>query len=107
MQRQVKALAKIAAKEYVNLSATKWLGFGYQDDEGNVVFKGLKETYEDVIDKAILSVSQGKTAFQDEMYRTIKELGGSGLKTISEKTYIDKDDNEKHYTRRLDSSNEY
>ena len=104
LQRQVKALAKIAAKEYVNLSATKWLGFGYQDDEGNVVFKGLKETYEDVIDKAILSVSQGKTAFQDEMYRTIKELGGSGLKTISEKTYIDKDDNEKHYTRRLDSS---
>lgn len=104
LKKQVEALAKIAVKDYVNLSNTKWLGFGLQDDEGNVIFKGLKETYEDVIDKAILSISQGKTTFQDEMYRTIKELGGSGLKTISEKTYIDKNGNEKHYIRRLDSS---
>ena len=104
LQRQVKALAKICVKDYINLSATKMLGFGFYDDEGNLVFKGLKQTYVDVIDEAILSVSQGKTTFQDEMYRIIKKLGGSGLKTISEKTYIDKDGNEKHYVRRLDSS---
>lgn len=104
LKDQVKALATITAQSYVNLSDTRWLGFGLQDEDGKITFKGLRETYEDVIDKAILSISQGKTTFQDEMYRTIKELGGSGLKTISEKTYIDKDGKEKHYVRRLDSS---
>lgn len=104
LKEQVKALATITAQNYVNLSDRRWLGFGLQDEDGNIIFKGLRETYEDVIDKAILSVSQGKTTFQDEMYRTIKQLGGSGLKTISEKTYIDKNGIEKHYVRRLDSS---
>ena len=38
--------------------------------------------YQDTIDKAILSVSQGQMTFQDQMYSTIKELASSGLKTI-------------------------
>ena len=108
LQNQVKALANITANEFVNFSDTRLLGFGWQDEKGNVTFKGLKDTYERVIDEAVLTVSQGKDTFDNQMYKTIKQLGGGGLKTISPKTYItkDKDGNiiEKHYTNRLDSA---
>lgn len=104
LKNQIKALANITAQEYVNIANTRILGFGLQDKDGNIIFKGLKQVYEDVIDKAVLSVAQGKTTFQEEMANTIKELGGGGLKTISNKTYIDKNGIEKHYVRRLDSA---
>lgn len=108
LQNQVKALARITANEFVNFSDTRLLGFGWQDEKGNVTFKGLKDTYEQVIDEAVLTVSQGKDTFDNQMYKIIKQLGGGGLKTISPKTYItkDKDGNiiEKHYTNRLDSA---
>lgn len=108
LKRQIEALASITANEYVNFSNTRLLGFGWQDEEGNITFKGLKETYEQVIDEAVLSVSQGKDTFDNQMYKVIKQLGGGGLKTISPKTYTAKDKNgniiEKHYTNRLDSA---
>ena len=108
LQNQVKALANITANKFVNFSDTRLLGFGWQDEKGNVTFKGLKDTYEQVIDEAVLTVSQGKDTFDNQMYKIIKQLGGGGLKTISPKTYKtkDKDGNiiEKHYTNRLDSA---
>ena len=104
LRNQIRALANITAQTYVNISNTRVLGFGTQDAKGNIIFKGLKQVYEETIDKAVLSVAQGKTTFQEEMANTIRELGGSGLKTISNKTYIDKEGNVKHYVRRLDSS---
>ena len=104
LKNQIKAIANITAQSYINICNTRLLGYGWQDEEGNVIFKGLKQVYEDTIDKAVISVSQGKTTFQEEMANTIKQLGGSGLKTISNKTYIDKNGNLKHYTRRLDSA---
>ena len=42
----------------------------------------LEKAYKEIIDKAILSVSQGKTTFNEEMYKVIKEYGSSGLKTF-------------------------
>ena len=80
LQRQVRALTNITAREYVNFSNT--LAFTTRDEFGKVVYTDLARTYQNVIDKAVLSVAQGKTTFDDEMYRTIKELGSSGLKTV-------------------------
>jgi hypothetical protein len=79
LQNQVKALARITANEYVNLSNT--LAFTKRVN-GRVVYTDLAKTYQDVIDKAILSVAQGKSTFDEQMYSTIKELGSSGLKTV-------------------------
>lgn len=79
LKTQVEALANATAKEYVNLSRT--LAFTRQVN-GKVVATPLSKMYNEVLDKAILSVAQGKTTFQEEMYSTIKELASSGLKTI-------------------------
>ena len=109
LQNQVKALARITAQEYINLTNTTSLGFGLQDKKGNIVFKGLKEAYYDVLDEAVLSVAQGKETFNNAMYRQLKQIGTSGLKVIYPTTYetIDKETSKvitKHYTRRLDSA---
>ena len=79
LQNQVKALARITANEYVNLSNT--LAFTKRVN-GRVVYTDLARTYQDAIDKAVLSVAQGKTTFDEQMYYTIKELASSGLKTV-------------------------
>jgi hypothetical protein len=80
LKRQVQALARITANEYRNL--TKTMAFTKKVN-GKVVYTPLARTYQDVLDKAVLSVSQGKTTFQEEMYSTIKELANSGIKTVN------------------------
>ena len=79
LQNEVKALANITANEYVNFSNT--LAFSKKVN-GKIVYSDIARTYQDVIDRAVLSVSQGKTTFDDEMYRVIKELSNSGIKTV-------------------------
>lgn len=79
LQNQVKALARITASQYANFSNT--LAFTKKVN-GRVVYTDLARTYQETIDKAILSVAQGKSTFDEQMYSTIKELGESGLKTV-------------------------
>lgn len=79
LKAQVEALANVTSKEYVNLSRT--LAFT-KVINGKVVHTPLARAYQETLDKAILNVVQGKTTFQEEMYRVIKELASSGLKTI-------------------------
>lgn len=55
-------------------------------------FKQLQQAYYDTIDKAILSVIQGKEDFYSSMRKTLKELGNNGLVKY-----------ESGRTRRLDS----
>ena len=79
LQQQVKALARITAGEYANFSNT--LAFTKKVN-GRVVYTDLARTYQDTIDKAVLSIAQGKSTFQEQMYSTIKELGSSGIKRV-------------------------
>ena len=80
LQRQIQAISNIALKEYGNISKTTGIGIVLQDKDGNKQFTFLRKAYNELIDRAVLSVSQGKDTFTNEMYRTIRELGGSGLK---------------------------
>lgn len=80
LQKQVQAIANVALKDYLNISKTTGIGVVLQDEFGNKQFTLLKKAYNEMIDRAVLSVKQGKDTFTNEMYRTIKELGGSGLK---------------------------
>ena len=82
LKEQIKAIAKITAKEYANMSRTSAIGYTVKDLKGNLVFKDISSTYKDIIDKAILNVSQGKTTYQQEMRNAIKQIGQSGLKTL-------------------------
>ena len=80
LKRQVDAITNIMVDNYI--AKTKAVGFSVKDLKGNIVFQDLGTTYRDTIDKAVLSVSQGKSTFQQQMYQTLKELGSSGLKTL-------------------------
>ena len=92
LQRQVKALARITANNYMNMSRT--LAFT-KIENGKVIYTDLARTYQNMIDEAVLNISQGKTDFNSNMYKTIKELGQSGIKTV---------DYASGYSRRLDSA---
>lgn len=82
LKEQIKAIAKITAKEYANMSRTSAIGYTVKDLKGNLVFKDISSAYKDIIDKAILNVGQGKTTYQQEMRNAIKQIGQSGLKTL-------------------------
>lgn len=104
LRNQIRAIAKITADQYTNLSKTTALGFGVTDPKtGQITFKTIKQTYDQIIDEAILNVGQGKQTFDEAMYQRLKQIG-SGLKVVYPTTYIDKNGNERNYTRRLDSA---
>lgn len=94
LRKQVEAMAEITAQEYINLTNTTSLGFGIPQSNGTVRFKGLKEAYYDLLDEAVISVTQGKETFDSAMFRQLKALGESGLKVIYPTGY----------TRRIDSA---
>ena len=82
LQNEVKAIADITANTYKNISRSRALGYSLKDDKGNVIFKTITETYKDVVDKALLSVSQGKSTYASEMGKIMKEISQSGIKCI-------------------------
>lgn len=108
LRDQVKALAAMTAKQYTEMARTSALGIGLQDNQGNIVFKTLKDAYNEILDQAILNVGQGKQTFDDAMYKVLKQLGSGGLQVIYPTTYVSKDKlgNEviKHRTMRADSA---
>ena len=88
LQSQVNSIATLTANTYLNIANTSAIGL-IQGGE----FKQLKTAYQNVIDKAILSIVQGKEDYYSLMRNTLKELGGNGLVQY-----------ENGYTRRLDSA---
>ena len=107
LKRQTESLARLTANEFINFSNVNILGYGLLDTFGNVTYKGIRETYTQLIDEAILSIIQGKETFDEVMYKKIKQMGSGGLRVIYPSTYVGKDNKGnpvvKHYTRRLDS----
>ena len=82
LKRQTKALANIVKNEMYNFTRNNVLGYSIKDLDGKVQFVGLRETYNRVLDEALLNVGQGKETFDNAMSRILKDIGGSGLKTI-------------------------
>lgn len=79
LKSQVEALARITAKKYINL--TKTLAFA-ELKKGKVVYTELSKKYFEILDEAVLNVGQGKENFDSAMYRSIKRLGQSGIRTV-------------------------
>lgn len=95
LQRQVRLLADMTAETYRNFSNSTVVGFRIRDKDGKVIHKGLKETYQDVVDRAVMAISQGKSTYEGEIYKIMKELGKSGLSSV---------DYESGRSRRMDSA---
>lgn len=82
LNRQTKALANIVKNEMYNFTRTNVLGYTIRDLDNKVQFLGLRETYNRVLDEALVNVSTGKETFDSAMSRIMQDIGGSGLKTI-------------------------
>ena len=80
--RKVNALASITKQEMFNYARATNLGYSIKDLKGNIKFVGLKETYDRVLDEAVLNVGTGVDTFDNAMSKIMKDLGGSGLKTV-------------------------
>lgn len=82
LQRQVTTLSNFAKEELANLTKNSVIGYTLRNAEGNIEFLGLKETFNRVIDEAVLNVGQGVDTFDSAVFRILKELGTSGLKKV-------------------------
>ena len=82
LKRQTEALANITNNALNNFTRSRALGYSIKELDGTTKFYGLRETYEKVLDEALLNVGQGKDTFDNSMTRILKELGGSGLRTL-------------------------
>lgn len=82
LKRQTEALANIVKNEMYNFTRANVLGYTIRDLKGRPQFIGLRETYNRVLDEALVNVGTGKETFDSAMSRIMKDIGGSGLKTI-------------------------
>lgn len=102
----VKSVEKTTQGVFANLSNTTAIKL--LKDNGEGYLKGIREAYEDVIDRCVLAVSTGQNNYQKAMYDTIKQLSNSGVRKI----YYDNIGKKRPdgtiikypYSRRLDSS---
>ena len=93
LQNQVRSIARLTAETYINISNTRGVGFLFKGLDGQMYFKDIRQSYDEIIDRAILAVSQGKETYQTEMRQLMKELGHNGVVMY-----------ENGHTRRLDSA---
>lgn len=82
LKTQKNAFTRVVKNEMYNFTRTNVLGYTIRDIQGKSQFLGLRETYNRVLDEALLNVGQGKETFDSAMSRILKDIGGSGLKTI-------------------------
>lgn len=99
LQRLVESMKTITTDKMRNLSNTRTVGFHYKDQYGNVTFKGLKQTYQNLIDEGIYNVSKGVTDYYSAMRNVMNSLADSGIRT-----HEDKIGYKSGYSRRIDSA---
>lgn len=86
LQNQTKALARVVKNDLYQFTRENVLGYAIEDLDGVKRFMGLRETYNRVLDEALLNVSQGKEGFDSAMSNILEQLGGSGLRTLEYKS---------------------
>lgn len=79
LQTQVRALARQTANEFTNLTRT--MAFANVVD-GEVIYSPIADAYHDILDKALLSVSQGKTTFDEQLRQSMQELASNGITAV-------------------------
>ena len=98
LQSLVKGIAGETNGMFVNVSNSNAVGFTMVEN-GQKVFKPLKQTYYDLIDEAVFNVEIGVTDYQSAMRSVMKQLAASGVKIHEEKVGYPSG-----YNRRIDSS---
>ena len=99
LQSLIKGIAGETNATFKNIANAKAIGFVLKDKDGNKIFKNLKQTYNDLIDEAVLNVATGVTDYQSAMRNVLKQLANSGVKIHEEKVEY-----ESGYNKRIDSA---
>jgi len=79
LRNQVLSIASATANTYLNISQTTGIGFLFKNIDGQMEFKNVQQSYNEIIDRAVIAISQGKETYQTEMRRIMKEIGDSGV----------------------------
>ena len=79
---QTMAIANMMKSDLYNFTRENVLGYSFRDINGNITFKGLRDTYNTLLDNALLYVGQGKETFDVAMKDILEDIGGSGLRTL-------------------------
>lgn len=83
IKTQTEALTNVIKNQMYNFTRDNVLGYSITDEFGRLRFTGLREVYNQVIDMALMNVGQGKETFDNAMSGILRDIGQSGLKTIS------------------------
>ena len=96
LQNIVKAVNKITAGTYRNISNSRAVGFLIRDlkHPNTLKFQSIEDTYQSVVDEAIQAVKSG-VDYRVAIRRTLKQLSDSGIRRLSW---------ESGYTQRLDTA---
>ena len=78
LKTQRKALTRLATNEMYDFTRSNVLGYTIDGK-----FLSLRGTYNKLLDTALLNVGQGKETLDSAMTRILKDIGGSGLRTIN------------------------
>lgn len=91
LKDQVKAIAQATKNEMRNISDT----WGFQRVvNGKRINTPFAEAYQDIIDRGVYAITQGKESYEQEARKIVNELTNSGFRTI---------DFASGYSRRIDS----
>ena len=99
LQRYVETIKKETKGTFKALSKSKQIGFTLRLPNGELAYKPLKDTFNDLLDEAVYNVTSGVTDYQSAMRSTIKQLADSGVKIHEEKVGY-----ASGYNRRIDST---
>ena len=83
LKRQTEALSNLVKNDMYDFTREKVIGYTIKDRKNNIIFKGLKEVYNDLLDQALINVGIGDESFDSAMARIMKQIGKSGLKTVN------------------------
>lgn len=99
LMQLTKAIAGQTSATFVNLANSQAIGFTFKGKDGRVIFKNLRQTFIDVIDKALFNTTTGVIDYQSAMRSTIRQLADSGVKIHEYSVGY-----EGGYNRRIDST---
>ena len=77
LKTQTMALANMVRNQMYNFTRQNVLGYTI-----NGKFYNMRNAYNELLDTALLNVGQGKETFDSAMTNILKQIGGSGLKTL-------------------------
>lgn len=67
LKNLVKSIEDETKGTFTNLSNSRNIGFSFKDENGDIIYKSLEKTYNDLIDDAVYNVETGVTDYQSAM----------------------------------------